>query len=168
MNASGHARERASAADFRRVARHLASGVTIVTSVFEGVPVGMTATAVCSVSTEPPMLLCSLSATSRTALGVAQQNAFAVHLLPQHARHYAEQFSTPGDHFSGIAYRDDEETRVPVLAEVLGFFLCVREHAIEVADHVLFVGRVVECEVDDAHLPLVYFDRSYRNISLGD
>ncbi len=65
---------------FREVMGHLASGVTIITAAQQAAPVGMTATAVCSVSAKPPMLLVSLTAGSRTALGVEQSKAFAVHM----------------------------------------------------------------------------------------
>src|SRR5947199_4688308 len=66
---------------FRDVIRHLASGVTIITSAAKGGPVGLTATAVCSISAKPPMLLVSLSNTSHTVEGVEQSGAFPVHLL---------------------------------------------------------------------------------------
>lgn len=154
---------------FREVMGHLASGVTIITAALQQTPVGMTATAVCSVSAKPPMLLVSLTSGSRTALGVEQSQAFAVHLLAHDRQKYAEQFAAAGDHFSGISYRPDEQTGVPVLQDVLGYFLCQVEHAVQVADHVLFVGRVVECEVKaPGHHPLVYFDHKYRRVAVSD
>ena len=154
---------------FREVMGHLASGVTIITAAQQAAPVGMTATAVCSVSAKPPMLLVSLTAGSRTALGVEQSKAFAVHLMAHDSQNYAEQFAAAGDHFAGVSYRRDEQTGVPVLQDVLGYFLCLVEHAVDIADHVLFVGRVVECEVKaPGHHPLVYFDRKYRKVALSE
>ena len=145
---------------------HLAAGVTIITSSLDNAPVGMTATAVCSVSAKPPMLLVSLTTGSRTALGVEQSKAFAVHLLTDHSQKHAEQFAAAGDHFAGIKYRCDDQTKVPVLHEVLGHFVCLVEHTVGVADHRLFVGRVVACEVKaPGRHPLVYFDRKYRKVA---
>lgn len=153
---------------FRDVIRHLASGVTIITSSLRGEPVGLTATAVCSVSAAPPMLLVSLTTTSRTAQGVAETGAFAVHLLPHHARMYAEQFASPGEHFAGVEYLSTPEKRIPLLANVLGWFLCEVEQSIKAADHVLFVGRVRRCELaENRSDPLLYFDRSYRKLAPG-
>src|SRR5436309_5425928 len=106
---------------FRDVIRHLASGVTIITSLAKGSPVGLTATAVCSVAAKPPLMLVSLTTTSNTAQGVQETGAFAVHLLGHAAQPYAEQFaSTTKDHFEGIAYHPDETTKVPILNESLG------------------------------------------------
>lgn len=156
------------AAVFRDVIRHLASGVTIITSALGGEPVGMTATAVCSVSATPPMLLVSLTAASRTAQGVAQAGAFALHLVPHSGRKHAEQFASRNLHFQDVNYATTSEKNIPVLAEVLGWFLCQVEQTLSVADHLIFVGRVLQCELKDRSPdPLLYFDRSYRKLAPG-
>jgi flavin reductase (DIM6/NTAB) family NADH-FMN oxidoreductase RutF len=51
---------------------------------------------------------------------------------------------------------------------VLGWFLCAVEQTIAAADHIIFVGRVLECELKDASPdPLLYFDRAYRQLASG-
>jgi flavin reductase (DIM6/NTAB) family NADH-FMN oxidoreductase RutF len=159
-------REAVSAQAFREVMCQLASGVTIITASLGDVPVGMTATAVCSVSAKPPMLFISLTAGSRTALGVEERKTFAVHLLPHTRQKYAEQFAAAGDHFADIGYRRDPATGVPILEDVLGYFLCEVERSVVVADHALFVGRVMQCAVKaTGQTPLVYFDRAYGKVT---
>lgn len=158
----------AEAAAFRDVIRHLASGVTIITSSLGGEPVGLTATAVCSVSATPPMVLISLTAASRTAQGVAETGAFAVHLLPHAGRRYAEQFASRGSHFQDVKYSSTPDRKIPLLANALGWLLCQAEQSLPVADHVIFVGRVLQCELrDKSPDPLVYFDRNYRKLAPG-
>lgn len=158
----------AEAAAFRDVIRHLASGVTIITSSSKGEPVGMTATAVCSVSATPPMLLVSLTTASHTAQGVMETGAFAVHLLPHSGRKHAEQFASRDLHFQGVKYTLTSDKKVPVLTDVLGWFLCQVEQSLSVADHVIFVGRVLQCELKSKSPdPLLYFDRSYRKLAPG-
>ena len=160
--------EAADAARFRDVIRHLGSGVTIVTSSLSGEPVGLTATAVCSVSATPPMLLVSLTTASHTAQGVSQTGAFAVHLLSYGGRQYAEQFASAGEHFRNINYSRASDKQVPLLDDVFGWFLCHVEHSVPVADHILFVGRVLHCQLkDNCPDPLLYFDRSYRKLAPG-
>jgi flavin reductase (DIM6/NTAB) family NADH-FMN oxidoreductase RutF len=161
-------RATADAALFRDVIRHLASGVTIITSSLAGAPVGLTATAVCSVAATPPMLLVSLTASSRTALGVAQTGAFAVHLLQHGGRRYAEQFASRGEHFENLKFSTTPAKRIPLLSDVLGWFLCEVEQSVPAADHVIFLGRVIQCELKDKRPdPLLYFDRSYRKLAPG-
>ena len=167
--ATGSARlQQADAARYRDVIRHLASGVTIITSSLAGEPVGLTATAVCSVSATPPLLLISLNAASRTAQGVAETGRFAVHLLPHRGRRYAEQFASRASHFEGVQYTRHSAVGVPVLAEFLGCLVCQVEQTNPAADHVIFVGRVLECELrDQVPDPLLYFDRGYRRLAAG-
>jgi flavin reductase (DIM6/NTAB) family NADH-FMN oxidoreductase RutF len=158
----------ADAASFRDVIRHLASGVTIITSSLAGEPVGLTATAVCSVSATPPLLLISLTAASRTAQGVSATGRFAVHLLPHRARQGAEQFASRGSHFDGIRYAKHPESGLPLLADAFGWLACEVEQKIPTADHIIFIGRVLECELrEKAPDPLVYFDRGYRRLAAG-
>jgi flavin reductase (DIM6/NTAB) family NADH-FMN oxidoreductase RutF len=158
--------EKDPAGAFRELMGHLAAGVTIVTSALDGVPVGMTATAVCSVSAAPPMLLVSLTTNTRTAAGVERSKSFTVHLLNYSGRNHAEKFARPGDHFAEVAYRNHAATGVPVLEDVLGYFVCAVERAVTVADHTIFFGRVLECElVATRRHPLIYFARGYREIA---
>jgi flavin reductase (DIM6/NTAB) family NADH-FMN oxidoreductase RutF len=161
-------RKNADGAVFRDVIRHLASGVTIITSSLRGEPVGLTATAVCSVSATPPMLLVSVTNKSRTAQGVAETGAFAVHLLRHQGRRYAEKFAAFGERFEGVEFSQAPDTRVPLLADVLGWFLCEVEQTVPAADHMIFTGRVIQCELkDNLPDPLLYFDRSYRKLAPG-
>lgn len=164
--ASQAAREKVLPAAFRELMGHLAAGVTVVTAALDGVPVGMTATAVCSVSATPPMLLVSLTTNTRTAAGVERSKAFTVHLLTYGGQRYAETFARPGDHFAEVSYRNHPATGVPILEGVLGYFVCAAEQAFTVADHTIFVGRVLECElVSHSRHPLIYFARGYRELA---
>lgn len=168
-NAPGPAPARsADDANFRDVIRHLAAGVTVITSSLAGEPVGLTATAVCSVSATPPALLISVTAGSRTEKGIAESGRFAVHLLPHRGRRYAEQFAARGSHFDGVQFSRYSRTELPILTDVLGWFVCEVEQKIPAADHVIFVGRVLDCELTDrAPDPLLYFDRGYRKLAAG-
>ena len=55
------------AADFRNAIGHFATGVTVITSVdADGQPVGTTASAVTSLSLDPPLILVCFDRSSRT------------------------------------------------------------------------------------------------------
>lgn len=66
---------------FRLGMRTLAAAVTLITSTGSGHRHGMTATAVCSVSAEPPTLLVCLNKATATHGAVAKSGAFCVNLL---------------------------------------------------------------------------------------
>ena len=72
---------------------HLATGVAVVTSELDGEDVGMTATALCSVSLEPPTLLLSVGHGSRMDEALSSLDTWAVSLLPASARQVATRFA---------------------------------------------------------------------------
>src|SRR5258708_1358379 len=78
---------------FRSVMGHFASGVTIISTRHEGIDYGLTASAVSSLSLDPPMLLICVNRTSNTQKAIAQSQVFAVNILREHqsevARHFA-------------------------------------------------------------------------------
>ena len=156
------------AAKFRDVIRHLASGVTVITASLAGEPVGMTATAMCSVSATPPSVLVSLQSNTRTAIGVAESGFLGIHLLRHAGRNIAEQFASRGEHFANINLDRDSQTGVPLLSDVLAWLVCAVEQTVPASDHTIFVARVLDCKLKDrAPDPLLYFDRSYRQLALG-
>src|SRR5436190_11694151 len=89
--------------EFRDVISHFASGVTVITAVREGRPYGTTASAVTSLSLEPPMLLICMNKQSETGRAVAASGQFGVNILGAHQAEIAERFAQKGgDKFAGV------------------------------------------------------------------
>ena len=73
-----------SLAVFKAAMAHLAGGVVIVTTADPaGARHGMTATAVCSVSLEPPLVMACMSRDAATHRAVSVSGAFALNLLSE-------------------------------------------------------------------------------------
>ena len=70
-----------SASDYKSAMRRLLGGVCLVTTRVEGLPVGCTATAVTSVSADPPMLLTCLNKGSKTRAAVLAAGVFGISVL---------------------------------------------------------------------------------------
>jgi flavin reductase (DIM6/NTAB) family NADH-FMN oxidoreductase RutF len=149
---------------FREAMSRLASGVSILTSADpEGAPFGLTATAVCSVSLEPPLVLASLASTSATHAAVVAGGRFALNFLSGADADLARRFSSSAsDKFVGVEWTAGI-TGCPVLPDTLAVCECVLERTVPAGDHTVFFGRVVgvvvEQESDD---PLIYFRGSYE------
>ena len=62
----GIAMSKGEADQFRSTMRKLAAGVTVITTSYQGALHGMTATAICSVSADPPTVLVAVNRTART------------------------------------------------------------------------------------------------------
>ncbi len=156
---------------FRRAMAQLAGGVVVVTATdSEGRPAGVTATAVCSVSLEPPLVLVCLGAGSRTRDRITTAGRYAINILAAGHRSHSEQFSGTGDgKFDGVAW-EPGTFGCPVLAGSLAVCECEVEQSVEAGDHTIIIGRVVEATTASEPLdpPLVWVRGSYGWVSQGD
>src|SRR5688572_24979042 len=113
--------------EFRRVMGHFASGVTVVTTVRgDGEPCGLTASAVCSVSVNPVLLLVCVEHGADTHGFIAAAGKFAVNVLAEEGGEgLSRRFATfeVEDKFRGVAFRE-EVTGAPVLEGSLAWLDC--------------------------------------------
>jgi flavin reductase (DIM6/NTAB) family NADH-FMN oxidoreductase RutF len=157
------------AAAFRDAISHLATGVTVVTSVgADGEPVGTTASAVTSLSLDPPLVLVCFDRASHTLHAVRAHGAFAVNVLAAPQRHLSANFARRGlaAAWDGVRHRRGP-TGSPRLDGVLAALECTVEHRIPGGDHEIIIGRVREVETSGQDTaPLLYWRGSYT--SLGE
>src|SRR5271154_4023877 len=91
--------------EFRRALGAFATGVTIVTArAPDGTPVGVTANSFNSVSLDPPMVLWSLSRSSRSLAAFECADYWVVHILAADQEALSNRFAkSGGEKFSGLA-----------------------------------------------------------------
>lgn len=153
---------------FRRLMRSLAAAVTVVTTRDrEGEPRGLTATAVCLVSFEPPLLLVCIDRTAECHEAFLTAESFAVHLLREGQEALSRRFARKDSQkFEGISHRQGV-MGVPILADVLASVEC-RVHArYPGGDHTILVGEAAHSVVapsGEAGTPLVYFQGCYAHL----
>lgn len=149
--------------EFRRVIGHFASGVSVVTTRrASGEPCGLTASAVCSLSLSPTLLLVCVDKAADTHACIADAGFFAVNVLADGkgetlARRFA--IGEPGDKFTGVAYHD-ERTGAPVLDDALAWMDCRVADRAEGGDHTVFMGEVMAADAGEG-TPLVYYRGGY-------
>src|SRR3954452_2763735 len=81
-------------AEFKTVMRQVVSSVAIVTSRAGRIRNGLTATAVCSVSAEPPTMLICVNRRASAERIIAESGVFAINFLTQDQHRIARLFST--------------------------------------------------------------------------
>jgi flavin reductase (DIM6/NTAB) family NADH-FMN oxidoreductase RutF len=151
---------------FKAAMRRFASGVTVVTTTLEGKPKGFTATAFCSVSAEPPMVLVCVNRRARSHSVIAQAGYFCVNILAREQEDLSVRFSSRADDpFAGVAHHI-ANTGAPVLNGSLAFFDCTLNEELSVETHTIFIGKVVACASSEGK-PLGYYDGSYRDFGLS-
>ncbi|MBZ6134759.1 flavin reductase family protein [Streptomyces olivaceus] len=144
----------------------LAAGVAVVTARGDDGPLGMTVSAVTSLSARPPLLLACLRDGSRTLAAVRARRTFAVHLLREEQQGLAGRFASPtttaAERFAGTDTR--QILGVPVLAGSLAWSVCLTEDVRRYGDHHLVVGRVAAVHVG-AGRPLLWHDRRFGSLT---
>lgn len=155
--------------DFKRGMRQLAAGVNVITVANAGIRDGLTATAVCSISAEPPHLLVCVNATANAHAPMHRAGSFCLNVLAQDQEAIAKRFA--GMDGSDRAQRFDLghwttlSTGSPVLDGALANFDCIVVREIEAATHTLFIGRVLAVRANEAGSPLIYSNGRFTGIA---
>jgi 3-hydroxy-9,10-secoandrosta-1,3,5(10)-triene-9,17-dione monooxygenase reductase component len=152
----------AAARRFRSVLGRFASGVTVVTSISDGEPVGMTCQSFSSVSLSPPLVLFCPAKTSRAWPRIQRSGTFCVNLLAHDQAELSNLMASKGvDKFAALDWQRSPATGSPLLEGILGFVDCTIEAVHEAGDHYVVIGRVQELDSTDAPHPLLFFEGRY-------
>lgn len=152
----------------RAVMAQFPTGVTVMTTIVDGVPHGMTANAVTSVSLEPPLVLVCVGRDAAMADLVQQSGSYALSLLGREQRGLSEHFADAGrsmghEGFDTVA-TSVAVTGAPLLVGAIAHLDC-QVHAVHNGgDHVIVVGRVVHLDVETNSAPLVYHRSRYTSV----
>ena len=149
---------------FRATLGRFASGVTIVTTRDgDGRDHGMTVSAFCSVSLDPPLVLACIGHEASMHGVALQADRFGVSILAagqeQLARRFADQRS---DRFDGIGYSRGR-LGLALLDEAIAHLECAVVDRRDAGDHSIVVGRV-ETAACHQGPPLLYFRGGYTQL----
>ncbi len=151
--------------EFRAALGRFASGVTVITlKDANGELHGITVSAFCSVSLEPPLILVCIDKMAGSHHAFIKDEVFVVHVLRESQQHFSDQFASHlPDKFDGIEYVETG-SGIPVLKDTLAFLECRLVSAHDGGDHTIFVGQVENSSVADGN-PLIYFHGKYRKMN---
>jgi flavin reductase (DIM6/NTAB) family NADH-FMN oxidoreductase RutF len=149
---------------FRSVLGRFASGVTIVTTRdAEGRDHGMTVSAFCSVSLEPPLVLVCIGHDATMHPLVGAIGHFAINVLASDQEALSRRFASKDvQRFDGIGFTRGE-SGVALLDGVLGWLECRAESRHDAGDHTILIGRVEAAHAGDGR-PLLYYRGGYAQL----
>jgi flavin reductase len=152
-------------AAFRNAMRRLAATVTIVTTQEGGRWHGMTATAVTSVSADPPALLVCVNQSASLHDPLLVSGRFGVNLLRACHTELCGIFSGQRDGQERFTFGDwrADESGPPYLADAQASLSCTVELKMAYATHTVFIGRVDSVRIFDEVTPLIYQDGHFAN-----
>jgi len=156
-------------AAFLEAMRCAVSSVTVVTTDGPAGRAGLTISAMCSLSADPPAVLVCVNRLS-PVLGIIQANGnFCVNLLGLEHRKVADVFAgripaLRNDRFA-CAQWESGATGAPALVDALTALDCELVSHTSFASHEVLIGRVVDLRMRHQD-PLIYVDRSYYGVGL--
>jgi flavin reductase (DIM6/NTAB) family NADH-FMN oxidoreductase RutF len=153
---------------FREAMSRLGAAVHVVTTAGIAGKSGFTATAVCSVSDQPPTLLVCLNRRSNSAPILAQNAVFCVNTLGAAEEKLADLFAgrsnvQRAERF-GVGEWTTLKTGAPVLASAVVAFDFRTVEIKAVGSHNVIFGAVEAVRLGPSGSALVYHDRAYKPV----
>jgi len=150
-------------ASFKLAMRRFPAAVTVITSADQGRRHGMTATAVTSLSLDPPSLIACINRTTLLHDIMLHGRHFCVNVLRRDQAALSSAFSgavAPEARFAqgkwlisadGVTYLADAQINV----------FCRKVAAVPYGTHTIFIGEAQAVNVQDPIEPLIYQDATY-------
>ena len=148
--------------DFLEGMSRAAQTVSVVTTDGPAGQTGVTVSAMCSVSADPPMVLACIHHESRAMPAIRQNAVFCVNVLADTMQKVSDTFAamTSAEEMFEMGDWQAAATGAPVLIGALASFDCRVEEIHRAGSHFIFLGNV-EDVVLGTGAPLLYGSRSY-------
>jgi flavin reductase len=157
-------------ADFKQAMRRLATTIAIVTSGTDDDWTGMAATAVTSVTSDPPTLLVAVNRNASVSPVMKREGRFCINLLAERHAEIVGIFSGQKKGRERFEVGDwiAAGNGMPILNDAVASLVCLISTTVEVATHTIFVGEVTEVYCHSTIDPLLWVDgRLARTGTLG-
>ena len=154
--------------------RRFGAAVSIIAAEHAGEKAGLTATAVCSVSTAPPRLLVCINRDTRAHSIVTQAGRLSVNVLSTNQLETARRFAgmVPGivgeERFDGEKWSPGVNGSTLVLADAPVSFECAVSEALASGTHSVFICDVVNVTLGTPEKnsdPLLYLGGQFRSLA---
>lgn len=142
--------------------RRYPTGVTVVSTTFEGRDYGSTMNSFTTVSMNPPLVAVFIMKGSRTLNAVEKSGKFVVSLLSGYQEEAARIFSQDGDEdkFGKFGQCKTDEG-IAYLQNSIGRIECHLQTSQDIADHRMIIGSVKNCNVHNQSPSLMYYRRRF-------
>ncbi|MBD9627066.1 flavin reductase [Ensifer sp. ENS06] len=153
---------------FRRGMRRLTGAVNLVTTTHEGILHGLTATAVCSLSGEPPRLLACVNVSGKTFEYILQSRRMGINVLAYRHLELARRFANMTDIGFERRFADAEwvsrPSGAPVLNDALVTFDCIVDEIIVTPSHGVIIGEIKYVGFGPEGEPLLYNNGNFTTV----
>ena len=156
------------AGEFRSALRHLAGGVSVITTGRGDGRTGLTVTSLSSLSAEPPTVMFGLNLSSSSFPVLRRHRSFGVNFLTAAQKEIADRFAGRGGEKGPARYVEarwsEGRTGAPLLEGALAALDCEVEELIERHSHAIVIGRVREIRLGTDEAALLYWRGDYERL----
>lgn len=153
-------------AKFRQVLGHFPTGVTVITAVVEGVPLGFAVGSFASLSLEPPQVLFCAGKQSSSWPRIRSVGKACVNILADDQEDVSRVFASRAvDKFAELGWRRSANG-APLLDGVMASVDIDIADVVESGDHYIVIGGVTHLEVHHEGGPLIFYRGGYGRVSL--
>ncbi|TXI05872.1 MAG: flavin reductase [Rhizobium sp.] len=144
---------------FKAAMRRFTSTICLITTELEGARHGMAATAVQSVTADPPTILVCINQSASISQPLKQAGKFAVNMLHLSHAPLVPLFSGKLKGEARFAHGEWLSLAgMPVLADAQAAFVCTLKDVVNVKTHDIVLGEVREARFIETIAPLLYED----------
>ena len=150
--------------DFQQAMAAFPGGITAVTTLDGAAPAGIIATAVCSLSAEPPSIVVCVNKHASVHDAILRSRRFAVNLLSTDQHDVAQRFQRQkGSERFDVRHWSSLETGAPILINAALALDCALLDAYDGYTHTILVGAVQAAQMPAAGDggPLLWHERAY-------
>jgi flavin reductase (DIM6/NTAB) family NADH-FMN oxidoreductase RutF len=152
-------------ATFRAVLGRFCSGITVITALGPGGPLGLTCQSFSSLSLDPPLVLFSPARTSVTWPRIREVGRLCVNVLAEEHSWLSAAMARSGtDKFAGVGW-DASPHGAPRLDGAVAWLDCVVEAEHDGGDHTIVVAAVLGLSAGPAARPLLYYRGQYATLA---
>jgi flavin reductase (DIM6/NTAB) family NADH-FMN oxidoreductase RutF len=151
----------------RQAMRRLAASVVVVTARDGETRYAMAASAVTSLSMDPPSILVCVNKSTSIYPVLMQGGHFCINILS--AAHEELSIAASGaqkgeGRFAIGDWRDDPDTRTPFLGDAQASLICAIDGTHHYGTHGIFIGKVKRVHLHGDVYPLIYVDGRYSSV----
>jgi 3-hydroxy-9,10-secoandrosta-1,3,5(10)-triene-9,17-dione monooxygenase reductase component len=158
------------AAKFREVLGHFCSGVTVISSLRDGAPAGLTCQSFLSLSLDPARVAFSVGTRSASFPAVRDAGSLVINVLSAGQEELSDTFARTGsDKWAGVSWSPSPLLKYPVIDGVIAYVECDIDDVIAAGDHLLVVALVRHLDVHAAsstgdRRPLLFYQGRYSRL----
>src|ERR1700761_6011491 len=156
---------------FRQAMRRFPAAVTVVTARGAEGDCGMTATAVTSLSMDPPSLLVCVNRNAGFHRTIEDSGHFCINVLREGQHQISSNFggakATNAERFAEGDWRESEQNGLLYLADAQAAIFCRKTATFMHTTHTIVVGEATGLILHDTVAPLLYIDGRYATLRVG-